>query len=252
MLVICAGLWRSGSTWQYQVACELVRQAGWNFQPMGYLQREQLADFLSSSLDPDTCYLYKTHPPDPIHLSLKSALVVTLYSFRDLRDIAYSMTHKLQSTFQKTVREGPIIEWCIAADSFWSQRPGVVEQRYEDWVLDNTPFVRSIAVTLGIDLAETVLEQIVDEFGLQRNKARTAKLAASLSKKGIDLSERRNALLNDPDSLLHWNHIRNGDVGGWKSIALPEEKAYLAEKCGNWLIARGYEFDLLWATENIV
>ena len=155
------------------------------------------------------------------------------------------MTHKLQSTFQKTVREGPIIEWCIAADSFWSQRPGVVEQRYEDWVLDNTPFVRSIAVTLGIDLAETVLEQIVDEFGLQRNKARTAKLAASLSKKGIDLSERRNALLNDPDSLLHWNHIRNGDVGGWKSIALPEEKAYLAEKCGNWLIARGYEFDLL-------
>ncbi len=251
MLVICAGLWRSGSTWQYQIACELVRQAGWKFKPMGYLQREQLADFLTGSLDPNMCYLYKTHPPDPIHLSLKSERVVTLYSFRDLRDVAYSMTYKLQSTFQKTVINGPIIEWCISADAFWRERPGVVIQRYEDWILNNAPFVRLIATALGINLSETVLAGIVDEFGLQRNRYRTADLTAHLLEKGIDLSERSNTLLCDPDSLLHWNHIREGAVGCWKSVALPEEKAYLAKMCGDWLIDHGYEPDFVWAKESI-
>jgi len=46
--------------------------------------------------------------------------------------------------------------------------------------------------------------------------------------------------------LLHWNHLRNGQFDNWRYLANRSERAELAEVCGEWLIAMGYELDHSW------
>ena len=247
MLIVCAGMFRSGSTWQYQVACELVRRAGRPATPLGFLEGVPLAAFLDGPRDPAVCYLYKTHAPDPVHRLLPPAEFRVLYSYRDLRDVAYSMAHKFAADFWETVRDKQIIDVCLAADAFWRAIPGAFVQRYESWAGDGLPFVRNIAAHLAIDLPDADLAAVAAEFALDRNQARTADLAERLTADGVDLADRANALRHDPASLLHWNHIRNGTVGGWRAAATPDERVFLAAACGDWLVANGYEPDRSWA-----
>jgi len=57
MLIVCAGMYRSGSTWQYQVATEMVRRSGRPAVTAGFLEGPRLAEFLAKPRDPATCYL---------------------------------------------------------------------------------------------------------------------------------------------------------------------------------------------------
>src|SRR5262249_18332697 len=50
-----------------------------------------------------------------------------------------------------------------------------------------------------------------------------------------------NACLFDRQTLLHWNHIRDGRDGAWRDTATPRQLMYLAAECTPWLIERGYE-----------
>ena len=246
MIIVCAGMFRSGSTWQYQVACELVRRAGYSAKPLGFLNGSELAKFLVNPRDAETYYLYKTHAPDPIHLTLAPTEFGVLYSFRDLRDVAYSMAHKLGIDFWKVVRDHGIIDLCIAADGFWKAMPGVLTQRYESWVSDNFQFVRKIAAHIGTNLSDSDLAAVAEEFDLGRNRTRTDSLAKQLQAEGVDLSLEENATRYDSNSLLHWNHIRTGSVGQWQSVAAPDELEYLSVACSDWLVAQGYEPNRMW------
>jgi hypothetical protein len=250
MIVVCAGMFRSGSTWQYQVACELLSRYGRPVQRLGFLEGAPLAEFLAGPVDPGIWYVYKTHPPDPIHRLLQPASVRTFYSYRDLRDVVYSMAHKLGGlSFWEVAQDRRFLAQCIEADAFWRAMPNVSGQRYEDWVEDLTPFVRQIADALEVELPDAALAEVANEFSLSRNRERSAAVATRLAEEGVDLSDRANAFLHDPETLLHWNHFRGGRVGGWRELATPDEKAYLAVSCGEWLVARGYERDHTWASE---
>lgn len=249
MLVVCAGMFRSGSTWQYQVACELASRSGRTVHPCGFLSGDTLAAFLAAPRDPNAWHLYKTHYPDPIHTALDLAETRVLYSYRDLRDVAYSMAHKTAGTFARTVIEGRMLAECITADAFWSAFPGAFTMRYEEWVRDNGRFVRGIAAALGMGTSQETADEVAGLFRFDRNRDRTARLAARLAGEGVDLSDPANALRYDADSLLHWNHLRTGGVGGWRQVATAEERAVLLAECGQWLVARGYESDSSWAVQ---
>jgi hypothetical protein len=61
------------------------------------------------------------------------------------------------------------------------------------------------------------------------------------------LDDPLNALLHDPHTLLHWNHVRSEENGSWRELATPLQKAQMARICARWLVARGYEKDDSWA-----
>lgn len=248
MLIVCAGMFRSGSTWQYQVACELAHRSGRTVHPCGFLSGETLASFLAAPRDPHAWHLYKTHHPDPIHTALDPADTRVLYSYRDLRDVAYSMAHKTACTFEQAVVERQVLRGCMAADAYWAVFPGAFTMRYEEWVWDNGRFVRGIAAALGLDVSEATADEVADLFRFDRNRERSAQLAARLAGEGVDLSDPVNALRYDAGSLLHWNHLRTGAVGGWRTLATAEERAVLLAECGQWLVDRGYESDTSWVT----
>jgi hypothetical protein len=107
--------------------------------------------------------------------------------------------------------------------------------------------VRGIAAHLDVPLGPGEAEAIAGRYSLEANKQRTEAIAEGFRRRGLDLTDSRNATLSDADTQLHWNHIRKGEVGGWRAQARPDDIPLLAAECGGWVVANGYETDPLWA-----
>lgn len=54
-------------------------------------------------------------------------------------------------------------------------------------------------------------------------------------------------LFYEPDTLLHWNHIRSHQKK-WHEIATVEQMVFFAELFGEWLIAENYEKNNEWVS----
>jgi hypothetical protein len=244
MYVLCVGMYRSGSTWQYDVACHLVEKhrAG---RRLGFLTGEQ---FAARTGEPDGWQVVKSHNQHPAFAAaLSEGRALALYSYRDLRDVAYSLAHKWGSSFAEVVERKQLLHLCLENDAFWSTRPRTLSQRYEAIMADPAAAVEEVAEQLGITLEDGEADAVAQEYSLKANLWRAIEFANRLRERGVDLDDPANAHRWDEHTQLHWNHIRAGRVGGWRQEAAPRELATLAGICGRWLIERGYEPDLAWA-----
>lgn len=245
MLVICAGMCRSGSTWQYLVACDLLERTGPG-ERLGFLTPPE---FARTSAEPPQgrWRVLKTHDA---HAAFSDVLTDSqarcLYCYRDLRDVAFSLAHKWSVSLRTAVIDRVGVRNCIANHAFWTAQPNVFIQRYEDWVRNPAEYVAGIARHLGIELGPGEAEEIARRYSSDENRRRSDALAARLRTEGVDLTDPRNTLLSDPDTLLHWNHLRSGDVGGWRAQSTPEDLSLLARECGEWLAQNGYEDHPAW------
>jgi hypothetical protein len=128
----------------------------------------------------------------------------------------------------------------LANDRFWVGRPGVLVQRYEDLMADPAGGVMELARHLGIALDETEAGRIALLYSPESNRARALALRRRLHEAGVNLESAANAQICDPTTLLHWNHMREGDSPSWRDLAAPRHSAILHRLCGPWLAARGY------------
>lgn len=248
MIVVCAGMYRAGSTWQYQIANAVLTAAGRPVVAAGHVEGDRFPGVRAGHRDESEWLVLKAHDTHPaFDRELDAGRAVGLYCYRDLRDVVYSMADKLNGGFRQAVDEFRVLDRSLTNDAAWPFRPGVLVQRYEERLADDRPAVAEIARHLKVTLSMDEVAGIAAEFGLARNRERTDRLADRLRTDGVDLSDPRNACRYDPGSLLHWNHVRDGRAGGWRRRATPDELAVLRERCGGWLIARGYEPDDRWA-----
>jgi len=249
MDVFCIGMPRSASTWQYAVTCALLERHG-SARRMGFFDSpDHVAQFISDH--PPSLQqwrVFKTHAPPSDWLAerLAAGEARAVYSFRDLRDVAFSLAHKLTSSFEKVI-ESRRMEDMIAADSFWQGRSDVLSQRYETLFAKPVRAIEEIATYLGIKLATDEAAALAKYQSLEANRSRANELADQLRANGVDLSDPSRSRICTEGDLLGWNHIRSGAVGGWKTEATPRQLAILAVVCGRWLIERAYETDVSWA-----
>jgi sulfotransferase family protein len=247
MYVFCVGMYRSCSTWQYEVACHLLEHH-LNGERLGFWQGDQFAAHAASGVDPARWYVLKSHDADDrLGAALREGRALGFYAYRDLRDVAYSLIFKLRADFDEVIVRRRFLHAILDSDGYWTAQPNLLCQRYEALMADPVEGVEEMAAHLGLTLAPGEAEAIAAEYSLEANQCRTAELTRRLGEKGIDLREPDHALLYDPHSLLHWNHLRQGRVGGWREDATPAERVTLAEICGAWLITRGYDCDTDWA-----
>ncbi len=248
--MLCGGMYRSASTWQYNVAGRLVEQyhAG---KRRGYcFSGSEIAAGAHVPGCPDSWGVLKAHEADRVYAGLLArGEALALYAFRDLRDVAYSLIHKANSTFAATIESTPILGQAIANFRFWTSQPRTLVQRYEQIVAQPAASVRAIAAHLGIVLTLGESERIAGEFTLEKNRERAEQVARQYRSLGVDLDDPANALCRDELSQWHWNHIRDGRIGSWRQVATPRELAALAHQCGRWLIEQGYEHDYSWARD---
>ena len=242
MYVLCVGMYRACSTWQYEVIAHLLeRHRG--ATRLGYLTGEQFADFDDREGAGGGWMVLKSHEG---HGRLASALAqgkaVAVYAHRDVRDVAFSLMHKRKLEFETLVTRG-MVHQVLANDRFWSGRARTITQRYDALVADPTAGVEELAAHLGLALAPGEAASVAAEYSFQANRQRTAELGRRLRDGGVDLDDPSTTLAHDRRTLLHWNHMREGRVGDWRDRATPGQRLALAKICGRWLEAHGYEPD---------
>lgn len=235
--VICCGMYRACSTWQYEVAVHLVetKLAG---ERLGYLSGEEYQ--ARASTGTDHVRVFKSHDAAAaLGRALDQGRAIGLYAYRDLRDVVFSLMHKRGLSFRGLVRQG-MIQRILANDRYWRRRPGVLVQRYEDLLSEPAAGVEAIAGRLGIELEPGEAERIAGEYSREANRSRTRALAHRLHEAGVDLQSASSAQICDPGTLLHWNHLREAGDGAWRVLATPRQLAILDRMCGKWLEEHGY------------
>jgi hypothetical protein len=245
--VICAGMYRACSTWQYEVVAHLVERHRGG-RRLGYVTPEQYAgpsgrDAAAGGprpTDGDGWCVFKSHDLDRCFArAIADGRAVVIYAYRDVRDVVFSLMHKRRLTFEQLLRQG-MIHQVLANDRFWTRQPNVIIQRYDEILADPVGAVRGLADHLGIRPDDGEAERLAKEYSLAANKARTEALRLRLERNGVDLKEAANSLICDSTTLLHWNHVRDGRPGSWFVESTPRQRLILQRLCGRWLAARGY------------
>lgn len=242
MLVLCAGMYRACSTWQYEVVLELLRHRG-DVQALGYLTGPEFASSGVARNASRGWAVVKSHEAYPDFTRLcRNQNAIVVYAHRDIRDVAYSLMHKMGVDFPALLRLG-MIHQVLANDRYWRSRPRVLVQRYETLTAEPAQGIAALGNYLGLSLAPGEADELADRFSAESNRRRTAKLAESLRERGVDLSHPDNGMIYDAGSLLHWNHLRGGQRTGWRTQATSQERYILQRIAGTWLSANGYEPD---------
>jgi hypothetical protein len=208
MIYVCAGMYRSGSTWVYNAARLLLEEAKVPDLAAGWIaERERILLHRNA--------VVKIHEFDE-KLAARGNIVLT--SHRDLRDIAASLSRKFNFTME-TLRE------TVEAHAKW-ERAAVYDLRYENLLTDRMTELRNMAARLNLPAATAAAlpyQKILDRLTGETFSA-----------------ERATSQRFDAVNLLHEGHVTDGRHGSWTDT-LPEDVVSAIEKeFRPWLVARGY------------
>lgn len=232
MFAICAGMQRSGSTWQYQVASHLV-EGHLHGVRLGFVGLHWLPEVRREVID-NRWRVLKVHDSHPALTELiAERRAVGFYTYRDIRDVVYSIKARSGASFERVIGEVPNL---LRHHRVWSAHERTLVQRYESHVLDPTGAIREIAAHLGLHPPAVEIENIAVLYSLEANRRRARQLADS----GVPY---------DPHTQLYSNHLRSGEAGTWRRLATPAEIEILRRTCSAWLVAQGYETDDGWGLD---
>lgn len=208
MLIICAGMMRSGSTWLYnavRLACAATGgrvHAGW----IDDFRMDDAADF----------NVLKIHAPDE-HWSARSAFVFT--SRRDPVGIARSA--KRMKWVETDEEASMVARQAIAHHAFWNPR-SAYETVFEDIGVLGAFHVEALARILGVPLDRRASLQLVEQLDALEHEA------------GPETH-------HDPLNLIHKYH-RSGDES--RSVAFsPDVGRALLDAERDWCERWGYGGD---------
>lgn len=210
MVYICAGMFRSGSTWLYNAARVSLTHANIQGLAGGWVSEKDRLLAQENSI-------VKIHLFDPALAATKG---IILTSHRDLRDVAASLRRKFQvPSIMDKLREA------VENHALW-ERLAAFDLRYENLLTDRMRELRRVAGALGLPAAtvaslpyDAILREIEGEkFSDQR-----------LAAEG-----------HDKVNLLHAGHITDGRHGSWSNTLTAAEVAEIENEFRPWLTARGY------------
>lgn len=240
--LVCAGMYRSCSTWQYAVASQLVVDRLGGIR-LGFMEGTQFGPMRDGGNDEHSRPgVLKTHDASP---SFDAAAWRVLYAYRDLRDVAFSYMAKFRVTFEEMASRG-VLTKILENDAFWRAQPGVLCQRYEEIVSDPARGVAEIAGHLGLELSEKDCQALAREYSWEANLCRAMAVKRKAEREGVELGGPAGSSPHDPVTLLHWDHLRVGRGRNWRQLASRRECELLAQLCGHWLVANNYEADDSW------
>src|SRR5262245_23834258 len=167
MFAICAGMLRSGSTFQYQIVSHLVETIHGG-KRLGFMGLDCVSEIRQEVLD-YRWRVIKVHEPHAFFSGLlDEGRAKCFYTYRDVRDVMYSLMHRLGLGFDEIFRHA-----ALAAgpnDEFWRSQPHTLVQRYEELVGDSTAAIRSIAEHLGIALSEPDAANLASLYSIEANR----------------------------------------------------------------------------------
>lgn len=210
ILILSAGMQRSGSTWLYNATRLLLVRSPLTREITGY---GWIGDL--SVLPQKRIMLIKIHDFSQTILDLQLPTIV-LYSYRDLRDALASSKRKWN---QQPSLE--LADKLIQNDRQWRRRAHFI-MRYESMMNDQHGTLRELSNMLKINDGDNIKE-IIDQIE-----------ALKYENPGT-----RNPLYH-MENLLHKGHITDGRHGSWKGILDDTLLEQIQTKYRDWFINNDY------------
>jgi len=233
MWVFACGMIRSGSTLQYQIAAELVELHGVG-QRVEYASEVDFPTLAARYRGLPGQKVFKAHICTPeLEQLCKEGDAVALYSYRDLRDVAISASRKFGITLEDLLERG-WLDQAIADGERWRAQPRVLVSRYEEVVVNLTSEVERTAQFLELQTTRPQAKRIALSLSIDQQRERIREAMPETAR-----AAPATTLEFDPHSLLHHNHIHEGEVGGWRALS-QDEQLRLTKRYGWWLTAEGY------------
>lgn len=172
MLIICAGMLRSGSTVQRQIVSALVDklQLGETIAPVN---KQQLVDNYEAWALSERWYVYKIHE----YVAMPEAKyehVKVLTTMRDLYDVTVSLMHFLNKDFEATIHSTEWLSNIPNVLSWLTAYPRLCISDYETLVHQLLTEVWHIAGYLNCTISVSEAEQIAAQCSLAANRQRIA------------------------------------------------------------------------------
>jgi hypothetical protein len=209
MLVLSAGMPRSGSTWLYNALRLLLGQ---RFPAPGALACGWVGDIDRLPADA-ACRLVKIHEWDP---ALVAQADLVTWSYRDLRDAMASQHRKFGGALSLS-----FADYLVRQDARWMARADHV-MRYEDMLADPLRELARLAAAAGLpDADPTALRRELDALS-------------------YDSDGPRNDAYHEL-TLLHRGHVTDGRVGSWRNGMPVDLARQIVAAHADWFGRRGYD-----------
>ena len=214
-VVLCLGLKSSGSTWLYNVAIQVLKEAS----PKPKVAAFYADNFrmLPTGSDAADVLVIKTHEPtDAILYLTRFARGRMLVTVREPRDAAASLMQRFGHSFEGALKDVTAEGAILAA---LKRRVPSMVFRYEDGFTENEKTVARIARHLGVALSDAARRRIFRALTKEAVKKKIGKVLAE------------DAHPDTFDLQTHWHpgHVGDGRVGKYKSVLAPaQQKTVLA------------------------
>ncbi len=240
MWTFCCGLFRSGSTLQYQIVKDLVEDFSLG-NGIGFLEDKSTIEEMTllKPLEVGQIKVVKNHTHKPeIEAFVQDGSAIVISVYRDIRDVVASFSRKYSQELNPTNIKHTCDEYL---DNYykWKKLDSVFWFKYEDFVHDIPQFIMDIASILNVKMSI--------EESIQRSN--TYSIGAQLRKieqfNSDDLVYVSDDICYDPVSRLHVNHISEtkGKVGPYRTILSKENVLLIEEIAAHWLITQEYKLD---------
>lgn len=235
--ILCAGMIRSGSTLQYQMASSIVEHACLGCR-LKYVPESEFETVLNRHREDTGLKVVKVHvcTLTLAKLAQKSDAKI-IYCYRDIRDVAVSAMRKFDMSFDALIDAG-WLDQAITDYYAWTNMPNVLVSRYDQMTCNLKQEMSRISVFLGLTINDDTLSKLAKEFEIPVQKQRIDALKQRHGQR-IDESE----IVFDEIELLHHNHIHKGEIDGWRHMLSPLQQSFLTERYSQWLHSLGYNFE---------
>jgi hypothetical protein len=213
-LILCAGLNRSGSTWQFNAIRELLRRA----KPEMEIYSCWIADYNPSNMAP--FHVVKVHDPADAN-TLVPNMIVTAY--RDLRAVAGSLVRMRWCKMERKPVEA-FLDHYVRNCAIWEATAHHV-MRYEDMLEYPLGMLTQLSAALDLNLER---EQIADA-----HEAIEALRPAQTTPSGTIANF-------DPTTLLHDGHIGMISDLAARDQLPPDVIADIEIRYHNWMVDHGF------------
>lgn len=224
-LIIANGLYRSGSTWQYNVIQQLLERcvAG---RGLGLYDPDGLRKAMLDTVKHQCHCVVKIHSYiEGVQYLLRNDVAKLVYIYRDLRDV-YMSLQKYQG-HTEYFESGGRIRYDLRGYYKMRSEPNTFFQRYEDMMGDPLAATRQLATFLGLKVDPDVVRQIAGICSTSQ-----ARLIAEHQHEGQ----------HDPRTLVYHNHVSATEGRStWREELDPAIAEELTVRFKDWLQHAGYE-----------
>ncbi|USN97936.1 MAG: hypothetical protein H6810_07005 [Phycisphaeraceae bacterium] len=237
MWVFAGGMFRSGSTLQYQIVSTLIEQAGLG-RRVEWRMPEEFVQLADETGEPDEMLVFKTHVcKHPMRERLRDGRALAVAAHRDLRDVIVSGADKdgreLTPDYCRELAGG-----CLACYNGWPTCDAIRWWPYDRLTHDTASVTLEMAGHLDLPCTPDLARALADEFAPDRQRRR---IDDAVREGQMVAARPGGRLRHTRGDLLHPNHLKDGRTGKWRDRLSPESLAVIEEVAGEWLTTHGYE-----------